>query len=139
MSWKSIIHLKILDQRIKLKLPVFFYHTHGVIGLYLNLCVEDTLCIMPNQSELLSTGIALYKCNLKKEDIQYLILPRSGLGIIKNIIFGNFINSLKKLNESEFKLSLWNRSKLNFYINSGEVIAQLVFISNTNISLNFIF
>ncbi|WP_075432320.1 hypothetical protein [Buchnera aphidicola] len=139
MSWRSIIHLKILDQRTKLQLPLFFYHMNGVIGLYLNLCVKNKLCIMPNQSELLSTGISLYRCNLEKENIQYLILPRAGLGVMKNIIFGNFINFLKKLNEGEVKLLIWNKSKINFYINSGEVIAQLVFISNMNISLNFIF
>ncbi|AEH39937.1 deoxyuridine 5'-triphosphate nucleotidohydrolase [Buchnera aphidicola (Cinara tujafilina)] len=140
MCKKSIINLKILDIHRYSIFPLFLHRIHGVVGLYLRTCLnKEILCISPNCSKLLSTGISLRGFDIVPSDIQYLLLPRSGLGYTKNIVFGNFIEHIKTLYEGELKLSIWNRGKLNFYLNPGEIIAHLVFISYLNIKVNFIF
>lgn len=141
MCRKRIIHFRILDPQMYEKYPPCYYNIKGVAGLYLYLYAqEDKVCIFPNHSKLLSTGIEFHNWNfIFTEKIRYFILPRAGLGYSKNIIFGNFINFTNELNGLELKLFAWNRSKLNFYIYSGEIIAQFIFISDINIQFDFVF
>ncbi|NDH83285.1 MAG: hypothetical protein EBY69_08195 [Burkholderiaceae bacterium] len=53
------------------------YGTPGSAGLDLRACIDKTIELVPGQTELIPTGLAIYI-----EDPRYaaMILPRSGLG-----------------------------------------------------------
>ena len=67
------IDIKILDPRLKNQLPA--YATPGSAGLDLRACVEQTMTIVPGETSLVPTGIAIH---LADPAYAAIILPRSG-------------------------------------------------------------
>ena len=57
-----------------------------------------------------------------------MILPRSGLGHKHGIVLGNLVGLVDSDYQGEIMISLWNRSKESFKVESGDRIAQMMFI-----------
>jgi dUTP pyrophosphatase len=118
------IQLKILDPRLeKALLPA--YTTEGSAGLDLRACLSETVQLLPNQVEMIPTGLAIY---IAQPDLAAVILPRSGLGHKHGIVLGNLIGLIDSDYQGELKISCWNRGQDNFTIQPGDRIAQLVFV-----------
>ncbi len=119
------IQLKILDPRLGEEFPLPSYATGGSAGLDLRACIKQTIQLSPNQTELISTGLAIY---IAQPNLAAVILPRSGLGHKHGIVLGNLIGLIDSDYQGELLISCWNRGHSKFAIQPGDRIAQLMFV-----------
>ena len=119
------VELKVLDARIGRDFPLPEVATPGAAGVDLRAVLDEPLTLLPGDTKLLHTGIAVY---LRTPGYAGLILPRSGLGHKHGIVLGNLVGLLDADYEGEILLSCWNRSSESFTINPGERLAQLVIV-----------
>ncbi len=119
------IQLKILDNRIGQDIPVPHYATEGSAGLDLRACIDEPLSISPQETKLISTGIAIY---IEDPSIAAMLLPRSGLGHKQGIVLGNLVGLIDSDYQGQVFISCWNRGHETFTINIGERLAQMVFV-----------
>ena len=117
------LEVKILDERIRGMLP--HYATPGAAGLDLRACVEAPLTLMPGDSQLVSSGIAIH---LGDPRYAAVVLPRSGLGAKSGIVLGNLIGLIDSDYQGPLMISVWNRGKSAFTIQPMDRIAQLVVV-----------
>lgn len=119
------IQVKILNPRLGNDIPLPHYATEGSAGLDLRACIEDMLQILPGETHLIPTGIAVYIGN---KALAGVILPRSGLGHKHGIVLGNLVGLIDSDYQGELMISCWNRGQTPFTLASGERIAQLVIV-----------
>ena len=119
------IDIKILDSRIGTLFHQPKYATPGSAGIDLIACLDKSLTLLPNETHLIPSGIAIY---IKDPHICGQILPRSGLGHKRGLILGNSIGLIDSDYQGELKISCWNRSTQNQVIEPGDRIAQLIFL-----------
>lgn len=117
------LEVKILDERIRGVLP--HYATPGAAGLDLRACVEAPLTLMPGDSQLVSSGIAIH---LGDPGYAAVVLPRSGLGAKSGIVLGNLVGLIDSDYQGPLMISVWNRAKSAFTIQPMDRIAQLVVV-----------
>lgn len=85
---KKSIELKILDRRIGTEYPLPEYATPGSAGLDLRALLDEPLTLLPGQTELIPTGLAIH---IGDANLCATILPRSGMGHKNGIVLGNQI------------------------------------------------
>ena len=117
------IQIRILNTPFEQPLPE--YATPGSAGLDLRACLSEPLLLQPQACELLPTGLAIH---IGDPNIAATMLPRSGLGHKHGIVLGNLVGLIDSDYQGELKVSCWNRSGSSFTIQSGDRIAQLVFL-----------
>jgi dUTP pyrophosphatase len=117
------VEVKILDERIRGMLP--HYATPGAAGLDLRACVEAPLTLMPGDSQLVSSGIAIH---LGDPGYAAVVLPRSGLGAKSGIVLGNLVGLIDSDYQGRLMISVWNRGKSAFTIQPMDRIAQLIVV-----------
>lgn len=120
----KIVQIKILDDRISGVFSFPKYATVGSAGLDLSACIDSPIVMVPNQTYLVSTGIAVY---IADAGVAAMVLPRSGLGHKHGVILGNSVGLIDSDYQGEIMVSLWNRSTQEFVVIPGQRIAQLVF------------
>ena len=123
MTSAPLIDLKILDERIRERLPA--YATEGAAGLDLRAVLDAPLTLVPGQTELISTGMAIH---IGRPDLAAVILPRSGLGHKHGIVLGNLVGLIDSDYQGPLMVSCWNRGQAPFTIEPFERIAQLVIV-----------
>ena len=116
------VSIKIVNNIIK-KLPT--YASDGSAGLDLYAAISSTIDLRPQETVLISTGIAIY---IKDKNYAATILPRSGLGHKKGIVLGNLIGLIDSDYQGELMISCWNRSNRSYQIQPLERIAQMIFL-----------
>ncbi|MFT6031400.1 MAG: dUTP pyrophosphatase [Oleiphilaceae bacterium] len=119
------VEIKILNPRIGKEIPLPTYATDGSAAVDLRACLESELKVAPGETKLVPTGIAL---NMRDSGMAATILPRSGLGHKQGIVLGNLIGLIDSDYQGELFISIWNRGHEMFVMNSGDRIAQLMFI-----------
>ncbi|CAL4326610.1 dUTP diphosphatase [Buchnera aphidicola] len=119
------IQIQILNLRTKKNFSFPTYATSGSSGLDLRACLEKKTRLRAYKTILVPTGIAIY---IENPNITAFILPRSGLGHEKGIVLGNLIGLIDSDYQGQLMISLWNRSKKDFYINPDDRVAQIVFV-----------
>jgi dUTP pyrophosphatase len=117
------VQIKILNQAVGKTIPLPEYATSGSAGLDLRVCIDAQKELLPNQTYLFPTGIAIY---LKDPAWVGIIVPRSGLGHKAGIVLGNLTGVIDSDYQGEIKLSIWNRSMERFVVEPGDRLAQLV-------------
>lgn len=122
---KSKVKFKILDPRVGKEFPLPDYATPGSAGMDLRACLQESLLLLPGQSVLIPTGLAMY---IGDPNIAATVLPRSGLGHKHGIVLGNLIGLIDSDYQGELLISCWNRGQEPFTIHPGDRIAQLVFL-----------
>ena len=123
MTSAPLIDLKILDERIRERLPA--YATEGAAGLDLRAVLDAPLTLAPGQTELIATGMAIH---IGRPDLAAVILPRSGLGHKHGIVLGNLVGLIDSDYQGPLMVSCWNRGQAPFTIEPFERIAQLVIV-----------
>lgn len=101
------------------------YATDGSAGMDLRACLDKALVLVPGETILIPTGLAIYVAD---PQLAAVILPRSGLGHKHGIVLGNLVGLIDSDYQGQLFVSCWNRSSNPFTIEVGERIAQLVFI-----------
>jgi dUTP pyrophosphatase len=117
------LEVKILDERIGKMLP--HYATAGAAGLDLRACVEAPFTLLPGDSQLVSSGIAIH---LGDPGYAAVVLPRSGLGSKNGVVLGNLVGLIDSDYQGPLMISLWNRGKAAFTVQPLDRIAQLVVV-----------
>lgn len=82
------------------------------------------LTLAPGEQSLQRTGIAI---NIGDPGWCAMILPRSGLGV-KGTVLGNLVGLIDADYQGELKVCLWNRGTDTVTLNSGDRVAQLLFV-----------
>ena len=119
------IQLKILDPRIGEDIPLPTYATDGSAGMDLRAALEESTEILPGETLLIPTGIAIY---VEDPNMAAVILPRSGLGHKHGIVLGNLVGLIDSDYQGQLFVSCWNRGDESFTIDVGDRIAQLVIV-----------
>ena len=122
---KKSIELKILDRRIGTEYPLPEYATPGSAGLDLRALLDAPLTLLPGQTELIPTGLAIH---IGDANLCATILPRSGMGHKNGIVLGNLVGLIDSDYQGQLMISTWNRGQNEFTIQPGDRIAQLVFV-----------
>jgi len=117
------IQVRILDNKIGSEMPLPDYATGGSAGMDLRACLSETLTIQPGETQLISTGLAIY---IEDPNYAAVILPRSGLGHKHGIVLGNLVGLIDSDYQGELMVSCWNRGHSEFSIEPADRIAQLV-------------
>ena len=119
------IQLQILDPRLGSEWPLPGYATSGSAGIDLRACLDESLTLLPGKTTLIPTGMAIH---IADPALAAVILPRSGLGHKHGIVLGNLVGLIDSDYQGQLFVSCWNRSHQPFTLNSGERLAQLVFV-----------
>lgn len=121
----SKIQLKILDSRLGKEIELPAYTTSGSAGMDLRACIDEKITLKPGQTELIPTGLAIH---IADNNLAATILPRSGLGHKHGIVLGNLVGLIDSDYQGQLFVSVWNRGDTTFEIETGDRIAQLVFV-----------
>ena len=127
------IDVKILDNRLRDNPP--HYATPGSAGLDLRACIEAPLHVVPGQTTLVPTGMAIH---LADPGLAAMILPRSGLGHKHGIVLGNLVGLIDSDYQGELMVSVWNRGSVGFTLNPLDRIAQLVVVPVLQVGFNIV-
>ena len=98
--------------------------TKGSAGLDLRACTTDETCIMPGETTVLPTGLAV----TLPEGSVGLVFGRSGLGIRHGIVPANAVGVIDGDYRGEILVGLTNHSAEPYIIVPGDRIAQLVIV-----------
>jgi len=126
------LKFKILDSRIGSNFPIPKHQTSGSAGIDLIACIDDEMILDPNESTIISSGIAIFI-----EDSGYagIVIPRSGLGAKKGLVCGNLTGLIDSDYQGPLSISLWNRSDEPISIHPGDRVAQLVVLKVNQVEL----
>ncbi len=127
------IDLRILDPRLHDSPP--HYATPGSAGLDLRACIEAPIKILPGETQLIPTGMAIH---LADPGLAAMILPRSGLGHKHGIVLGNLVGLIDSDYQGEIMVSTWNRGKDAFTLNPLDRLAQLVIVPVLQVAFNIV-
>jgi dUTP diphosphatase len=127
------LEVKILDPRIREMLP--HYATAGAAGLDLRACLEVPLTLMPGDSQLVPSGIAVH---IGDSRFAALVLPRSGLGAKHGIVLGNLVGLIDSDYQGQIFISVWNRGNAAFTIQPMDRVAQLVVVPVQQVEFNLV-
>jgi dUTP pyrophosphatase len=127
------IDVKILDNRLRDTPP--HYATPGSAGLDLRACIEGPLHLLPGQTTLVPSGMAIH---LADPGLAAMILPRSGLGHKHGIVLGNLVGLIDSDYQGELMVSVWNRGHESFTLNPLDRIAQLVVVPVLQVGFNIV-
>ncbi len=105
-------------------LPLPKRQTSGSIGFDLRCASLKEICLLPDERRLVPTGIAF---DLSETEMGAFLFIRSGLSQ-KRVCLANGVGVIDKDYHEEIKVPLWNTSSDWIKIQSGERIAQLVFL-----------
>jgi dUTP pyrophosphatase len=119
----TVIDVKLLDARMASYLPA--YATPGSAGLDLRACIDAPLRLMPGDSALIPTGLAIH---IGDPSLAAMLLPRSGLGHKHGIVLGNLVGLIDSDYQGPLMVSCWNRGRDAFTIEPLERIAQMVIV-----------
>ena len=125
--------VKILDNRLRETPPQ--YATPGSAGLDLRACIEAPVMLVPGQTMLVPSGMAIH---LADTGLAAMILPRSGLGHKHGIVLGNLVGLIDSDYQGEIMVSLWNRGHESFTLNPLDRIAQLVVVPVVQVAFNIV-
>ena len=125
------IDIKILDPRLNDYPPA--YATPGSAGLDLRACVDTVLELVPGQTELVPSGMAIH---LDDPGLAAVVLPRSGLGHKHGIVLGNLVGLIDSDYQGQIFVSVWNRGQTAFTLKPMERIAQLVIVPVVQVQFN---
>ena len=127
------LDVKVLDARMRDQLPR--YATPGSAGLDLRACIEHPMTIVPGQTELVPTGIAIH---LGDPGLAAIIVPRSGLGHKHGIVLGNLVGLIDSDYQGQIFVSTWNRGNTPFVLNPMERLAQLVVVPVVQVEIRVV-
>ncbi len=119
------IQLKILDPRLGNEFPLPHYATAGAAGMDMRACVDAPLEIVPGDTHLIPTGLAIH---IEEAGLAAMLLPRSGLGHKHGIVLGNLVGLIDSDYQGQVFVSCWNRGNASFTVEPGERIAQMVIV-----------
>ena len=129
------LQAKILDPRLGSEFPLPQYATPGSAGLDLRAMLQAELCLEPDQTVLIPTGMSIH---IADPGLAAMILPRSGLGHKHGIVLGNLVGLIDSDYQGQLMVSAWNRSPTAFTLQPMDRLAQLVVVPVVQPTFNLV-
>ncbi len=114
-----------MDSRLGDSIELPNYATDGSAGLDMRACIDDALTVIPGDTVLVPTGLAIH---IGDSALAAVLLPRSGLGHKHGLVLGNLTGLIDSDYQGQIFISCWNRGSKTYEIKPGERIAQMVFV-----------
>jgi len=112
------VKVKKLNQNVSLP----SYKTIGASGMDLKAFLKEPVNVKPNTSSLIPTGLSV----AFSKDYEIQIRPRSGLAAKNNISVLNTPGTIDSDYRGEIKIILFNHGKIDFTVNNGDRVAQMI-------------
>lgn len=113
------------DQRYKTEWGKLDYATAGSAAVDLRAAIDEPIELKPGECKLISSGVAIF---LNNPNFMLNTHPRSGLGYKHGIVLGNLTGIIDSDYQNVIGIPAWNRSDVEFTINPGDRIAQLILV-----------
>ncbi len=113
------VQIKLLREGAKI--PA--YQTAGSAACDLSACLDEPVTLLPGQSALIPTGIAV--APESEAPVVLLLYARSGLAVKHGIALVNSVGVIDSDYRGEIKIGLINHSDTPYTITHGERIAQM--------------
>lgn len=117
---KSDVNIKKLCENA----TVMTYGTQYSAGADIYACMEEAVEILPGETKLIHTGIAMEI----PEGLAGFIFARSGLASKRGLAPANKVGVIDSDYRGEIMVALHNHSNVSQSVESGERIAQMVFM-----------
>ncbi len=112
------VSIKKLDQTVRLP----SYKTSGASGMDLMAFIQKPIIIKSKTSCIIPTGLSV----AFSEEFEIQIRPRSGLAAKNNISVLNTPGTIDSDYRGEIKIILYNHGDVDFVVNNGDRIAQMI-------------
>ena len=99
--------------------------TDGSAGYDLYACINEPLLLGAHSRVVVPTGVAIA---IETNDVAAFIFARSGLGIKHGIVPSNCVGVIDSDYRGECMVGLTNHSDVDYMIEPGERIAQMLFM-----------
>ena len=126
--------VKVLIKKLNPAVEIPEYKSSGASGMDLNAFVEKPVTIKSKTSTLIPTGLSV----AFSEDYEIQIRPRSGLAVKNNITILNTPGTIDSDYRGEIKVLIFNHGNVDFIINNGDRIAQMILSPVVKIDLEVI-
>ncbi len=114
--------VKVLIKRLNSSVKLPEYKTIGASGMDLTAFTEKPIKVKSKASSLVSTGLSV----AFSDDYEIQIRPRSGLAAKNNITILNTPGTIDSDYRGEIKIIIYNHGNVDFIINNGDRIAQMI-------------
>jgi dUTP pyrophosphatase len=129
------LNVRVLDARLGTTWPMPAYATAGSAGLDLRAVIDAAVVLQPGATTLIATGLAMH---LDDPGLAAMILPRSGLGHKHGVVLGNLVGLIDSDYQGQLMVSCWNRGNVEFTVQPGERIAQMVIVPVVQVRLEVV-
>ena len=114
--------VKVLIKKLNPAVKLPKYKTSGASGVDLSAFIKEAIDLKPKESILIPTGLSV----AFSEDFEIQIRPRSGLAAKNNISVLNTPGTIDSDYRGEIKVIIYNHGSVNFLINNGDRVAQMI-------------
>ena len=114
--------VKVLIKKLNPVVRLPEYKTNGASGMDLTAFIEKPICVKSKTSSLIPTGLSV----AFSENYEIQIRPRSGLAVKNNVTVLNTPGTIDSDYRGEIKVVIFNHGNLDFIINNGDRIAQMI-------------
>lgn len=133
---KRLIQAKVVNPLLDgLNIAYPSYATSGSAAMDLRACIEQAIILKPHQRTAVATGLAI---NMMDPGLVAIVASRSGLSLKHGIRVAQGIGVIDSDYHGEIKVLLTNDSDLDYEIQPGERIAQLMFQQVSQVDLHLV-
>ena len=126
--------VKVLIKKLHPAVNLPAYKTKGASGMDLSAFLEKPINIKSNTSSVIPTGLSV----AFSESYEIQIRPRSGLAMKNNITVLNTPGTIDSDYRGEIKVIIFNHGDVDFVINNGDRIAQMILSPTIKIDLEIV-
>ncbi len=116
-------------------IPMPDYATDGSAAMDLRACIESPISLGPGKRIAIPTGLAI---NMMDPGLVAIVASRSGLSLKHGLRVAQGIGVIDSDYHGEIKVIMANDSDIQYEIQPGERIAQLMFQTVTQVDLNLV-
>jgi len=128
------IEARIVNPLLGSKLPLPQYETGGSAAMDLRACISEPLVIRPGGRELIKTGLAI---NMTDPGLVAIVASRSGLSLKHHVHVAQGIGVIDSDYHGEIGVILANDGEVDYTVQPGDRIAQLMFQPVVQVSLGY--
>lgn len=122
---KLKIQTKIINPLMGTAIPLPSFATDGSAGMDIRACIDQPVTVAAGETVMIPTGLAIY---IADPGIMAVVAPRSGLSFKHSIGLKNFVGIIDSDYQNEVGIAVWNHGQVDYTINPGERICQLMFV-----------
>tara|TARA_Y100000741_G_C17843470_1_gene391612 strand:+ start:59 stop:496 length:438 start_codon:yes stop_codon:yes gene_type:complete len=126
--------VKVLIKKLNPAVNLPAYKTKGASGMDLTAFLEKPINVKSNTSSVIPTGLSV----AFSESYEIQIRPRSGLAMKNNITVLNTPGTIDSDYRGEIKVIIFNHGDVDFVINNGDRIAQMILSPTIKIDLEIV-